>query len=267
MMINLHSGKMKKIILMVVMLVLGLNAVAQEDNCETLYLHNGEVVKGKITAYQPKSHVVMETNDGRVVRYDMSEVEHIQRRQASDNVAFSGDFNGKGPQKGYRGFVDGQIAIASGKYGFSRYGVSTTHGYQFSPWFFAGVGYEYYLFKEQLDQNFSTHTIFGDVHLDFLKSNYTPFFDLRAGYNTGKNMGMMVSPSAGVRIALGKRSPLALNLGVGYSLQWCHVYYYEKWMNTAGYSLRNMEESSLEGSIDIGNQTSGGFTVRVGLEF
>ena len=47
----------------------------------------------------------------------------------------------------------------------------------------------------------------------------------------------------------------------------CHVYYYEKWMNTAGYSLRNMEESSLEGSIDIGNQTSGGFTVRVGLEF
>ena len=81
------------------------------------------MIKGKIADYEPKSHLMIRTDDGRVLRYDIHDVERVQRRPRPDNVAF----NGKSPQKGYRGFVDGQATFASGKYGFSRYGVSTTH--------------------------------------------------------------------------------------------------------------------------------------------
>lgn len=257
-------------LLIVAVLMLAVSAGAQEnEKYETVYLNNGQVIKGKITVYESNSHLVIRTDDGRVLRYDIHEVERVQRRQRPDNVAFSGDFNGKGPQKGYRGFVDGQATFRSGKYGFSRYGVSTTHGYQFRPWLFAGVGYEYYLFKDQMDKKYSTHTIFGDVRIDFMKSSIDPFFDLRVGYNTGKNMGLMISPSIGLRIALGKNTPLALNLGMGYSFQrMSHVYYYYDDLHSDGpYYIIDGKGDHNSALIDMDAQTSGGFTVRVGIEF
>ena len=261
---------MKKLLLMIVMLAVAACAWAQEnEKYETVYLNNGQVIKGKITVYEPNSHLVIRADDGRVMRYDINEVERVQRRTRPDNVAFDGDFNGKGPQRGYRGFVDGQATFRSGKYGFSRYGVSTTHGYQFRPWLFAGVGYEYYLFKDQMDKKYSTHTIFGDVRIDFMKSNVDPFFDLRVGYNTGKNMGLMVSPSIGLRIALGRNTPLALNLGAGYSFQHLsHVYYYDDLYNNKGpFVVIDAEGNHNTTIIDMNGQTSGGFTVRLGIEF
>jgi hypothetical protein len=260
---------MKKVIFLIVAILMVALSASADDKYETVYLNNGQVVKGKITAFEPNSHLVIRTDDGRVLRYDMQEVDRVQRHPVPEKVAFTGDFNGRGPQKGYRGFVDGQATFASGKYGFSRYGVSTTHGYQFRPWFFAGLGYEYYLFKDQMDKKYNTHTIFGDLRIDLLKSSIDPFIDLRIGYNTGKNMGLMVSPSVGLRIALGHNSPLALNLGMGYSFQrLSHVYYYE---NQLSKELPNIiidgEAGHNETLIDLGRQTSGGFTVRVGIEF
>lgn len=262
---------MKKTILLILSLfILAISTNAQEsDKYEVVYLNNGQLIKGKITDYEPKSHLVIRTDDGRVLLYDIHEIERVQRRPRPDNVAFNGDFNGKGPQKGYRGFVDGQATFASGKYGFSRYGVSTTHGYQFRPWLFAGLGYEYYLFKDQMDKKYSTHTIFGDVRVDFMKSSIDPFLDLRVGYNTGKNMGLMVSPSIGLRIALGKNTPLALNVGMGYSFQHLrHVYYYDNLNNNKGpfYVIDGKGDHNTT-IIDMDGQTSGGFTVRVGIEF
>lgn len=261
---------MKKLLLMIVAVIFALNVVAEEnEKYETVYLNNGQVIKGKITAFEPNSHLVIRTDDGRVLRYDIHEVERVQRRPVPDNVAFSGDFNGRGPQRGYRGFVDGQAAFGSGKYGFTRYGVSTTHGYQFKPWLFVGAGYEYYLFKDQMDKKYSTHTIFGDVRLDFMKSLIDPFLDLRVGYNTGKNMGLMVSPSAGIRFALGKNTPLAINVALGYSFQrLSHVFYYNNLNNNKGpYLVINGDGDHNTTLIDMGSQISGGFTVRVGVEF
>lgn len=262
---------MKKIVLlMFAFMAVAIGASAQGDEkYETVYLHNGQVVKGKITAYEPKSHLVIRTDDGRVLRYDMHEVDRVQRGPQPDVVSFAGDFNGKGPQRGYRGFVDAQVAIHSGKYGFSRYGVSTTHGYQFRPWLFAGVGYEYYLFKDQADKKYSTHTFYGDVRIDFLKSHYEPFLDLRVGYNTGKNMGLMVSPSIGLRFALGKNSPFAINVGAGYTFQMMkHIYYFSnELMNGALYTIDNDGNPHSDTFIDLGSQSSGGVTLRLGFEF
>lgn len=261
----------KTILLLFALILLAFEASAQEsEKYETVYLNNGQVIKGKITAYEPNSHLVIRTDDGRVLRYDIHEVERVQRRSRPDNISFLGDFNGKGPQRGYRGFVDGQAAFGSGKYGFTRYGVSTTHGYQFKPWLFVGAGYEYYLFIDQADKKYSTHTAFGDLRIDFLKSNYEPFFDLRMGYNTGKNMGLMICPSAGLRIALGKNIPLALNIGLGYSFQRVYpVYYYDNWLRKDGacYTIDNKAENNDDLFIDAGAHISGGFTLRLGIEF
>lgn len=264
---------MKKTILLILSLfILAISTNAQEsEKYETVYLNNGQVIKGKITAYDAKSHLVIRTDDGRVLRYDIHEVERVQRRSVPDKVAFSGDFNGKGPQRGYRGFVDGQAALGSGKYGFSRYGVSTTHGYQIKPWLFVGAGYEYYLFIDQADKKYSTHTIYGDIRIDFLKSNFEPFIDLRMGYNTGKHMGLMFSPSLGMRFAIGNNSPFAINASVGYSFQRVnHIYYYDNWLNKNGacYTIENVKNNNDDVFIEVdGSQISGGFTLRLGFEF
>jgi hypothetical protein len=265
---------MKKTILLILSLfILAISTNAYEsDKYEVVYLNNGQVIKGKITDYEPKSHLVIRTDDGRVLRYDIHEIERVQRRPRPDNVAFNGDFNGKGPQKGYRGFIDGQASFGSGKYGFTRYGISTTHGYQFKPWLFVGAGYEYYLFIDQIAKKYSTHTLFGNLRVDFLKSNIDPFIDLRAGYNMGKHMGLMISPSIGIRFALGKETPLAINASVGYTFQSVKpIYYYDNWLNKDG-ACYTIENEKIRNSDDVfmeveGTQNSGGFTFRLGLEF
>lgn len=93
--------------------------------------------------------------------------------------------------------------------------------------------------------------------MDFLKSNITPFVGFRAGYNTGKHMGAMVSPMAGVRFGFNK-SPLAINLSLDYV--------YQQW-NRPKYVTDFEANLIIEDETEITKRNVGGFTIRLGLEF
>lgn len=97
----------------------------------------------------------------------------------------------KQPEKGYRGFLDWSNSICrQAVWSFSAgkpvketqlyTGVSTSHGYQFNPNIYvgAGIGLEH---NKKWDSNIVP--LFLDVRTDQEFGKFTPFADLRLGFN------------------------------------------------------------------------------------
>lgn len=130
---------------------------------------------------------------------------------------------GRQPEQGYRGFVDwtNRIYHHWNKTNYSP-GISTSHGYQFNPWLFAGVGLDYSLEDTgffgnhyyDIDNYFLS--IFADVRTDLQFGKFTPFADLRIGVNATSIGTVYFSPSIGYRFNWGRK--VGLNVGVGYTL-------------------------------------------------
>ena len=121
---------------------------------------------------------------------------------------------------GYRGFLDlcGGIGISSG----SKFmvGVSTVHGYQAAPFLFAGVGIAAndMAWKDEYGNNDALVVpVFGDVRLDMGAGRYSPFVDLRGGYDFICGNGIYLNPSIGIHFA--KSDNFGFNLSVGYEFQ------------------------------------------------
>ena len=125
---------------------------------------------------------------------------------------------------GYRGFVDlgGGIGITPG----SRFmvGLSTVHGYQAAPFLFVGVGVAAndIAWKESSGRWESENDgivipVFGDIRLDLGAGRFSPFVDLRGGYDFICGNGIYLNPSIGIHFA--KSDNFGFNLSVGYDHQ------------------------------------------------
>ncbi|MBQ6188002.1 MAG: hypothetical protein IJK49_08695 [Prevotella sp.] len=134
---------------------------------------------------------------------------------------------------GYRGMVDlsGGIGITPG----SRFmvGLSTTHGYQATPFLFFGAGVAinaigvkegYEGHSESNDGEF--YPIFGDIRIDIGSAKFSPFVDFRAGYSFISNKGLYLNPTIGAHYA--KSENFGWNLGVGYEHQSCDGFFIDK---------------------------------------
>lgn len=208
---------------------------------EVVYLKNGSIIRGTIIEQVPNVSLKIQTDDGSIFAYKMSEVEKITKEEtskprANTPTSFSLSFDGRGPQQGYRGFVDMGYTIGTGDTGEGRIELNTVHGYQFMPFLFAGVGVgAHYYF----DSEVVAIPIFADMRADILNNSISPFVDMRIGYSPYDVQGFYFNPSVGCRFAM--QSIKALNASVGYSMQ-----------KGDGYN---------------GKITVGGFNIRVGLEF
>ena len=130
------------------------------------------------------------------------------------------------PERGYRGFVDwsNRYSRHSDQYGgYTQYytGIATSHGYQFNPWLFAGAGIDVEVdpqFIPYLDFLDYTLSLFVEGRTDLKFGPFTPFADVRIGYNANsyENGNLYFSPSIGYRINWGRR--IGLNVGIGYTL-------------------------------------------------
>ena len=238
------------------------------EKYETVYLNNGQVVKGHITEYIPTKSLKIQTDDGRVLSYEMNEVERVVRRSRPEATSYSQGFSDKGAQQGYRAFFDINYTKGCGRFGLNRFGFSTTHGYQFMPFLFAGIGVEYQRYNEEDNSKLRTFTTYADLRSEFLKSNFTPYVELRAGYTFKKNMGFFFNPQVGFRFGLSKAQPrLALNVSLGYEYQRVHAYM----LNTLDASnlvvLHEVSSMSHYLLDDYSSQNCGGITMRLGVEF
>ena len=266
---------MKKIILISILCLLGGIVVQaqtsqnKKEKQEVVKLKNGHRVRGKIVTYAPLDSLVIQEDDGTLQTIYWDNIKQITKEDWQPQQTLGSDFTpGKGPQRGYRGFVDLEYYLSVDEMSKDHIGFSTTHGYQFKPWLFigAGVGMRY-IHKKHLKappfdiyssvpssiygdyvaavnaymskkSDFYIFPVFADIRLDLLKSRFSPFLDCRVGYTFGgKAFGMMLNPSLGCRVGLTDR--LAINATIGYSMQSTDIvaFSYEKsaiWHHEAG---------------------------------
>lgn len=128
--------------------------------------------------------------------------------------------DGRGVLEGYRGFFD--IGYAYGYRDDNLFGralFTTSHGYQFCPYGFFGVG-----FGTAYLHNPGTVSVpvFAHLRSDLLNNSITPFVDVKVGYSFTDVEGLYFSPSLGCRFRVAKR--VGLNLSLGYTLQKSSVY-------------------------------------------
>lgn len=118
---------------------------------------------------------------------------------------------------GYRGFVDlgGGLGITSG----SKFtvGLSTVHGYQAAPFLFFGVGIAANDMVWGDSEDAIVTPVFGDIRFDMGAGKFTPFVDLRGGYDFICGNGLYLNPAIGVHYA--KSDNFGFNLSVGYEHQ------------------------------------------------
>lgn len=89
---------------------------------------------------------------------------------------------------GYRGFVE--IEAIGDDVGISILDLQTTHGYQFNPHFYAGVG-----IGLCTTMGGGGSIVHADFRYDVLKGKHTPFVDLRFS----GDHGLVIHPSVGYR--------------------------------------------------------------------
>lgn len=250
------SVKMKKfaILFMLAIVCAGIGTVSAQSFQEVVYLKNGSIIRGLIVEQIPNKSLKIQMADGSIFVYEMTDVEKITKEQITNrpvrstfttDTSTSGVFqNGRGPQKGYRGFVDLGYTIGTGDFGLDRIEFSTTHGYQILPCLFAGagVGVHYYFDAEAVEI-----PIFADLRADLLKHSVCPFIDMKIGYTVHEDTGFYFNPMVGVRFAVGAKS--AVNFGIGYTMQRIEYRYV-----SGGYSIPD-------------SFNCGGFSIKLGFEF
>lgn len=215
---------MKKIIaLLIIFIGIQIDGNAQSYK-EVVYLKNGSIINGIVIEQVPNESLKIQTVDGSIYVYKMSEVEKIAKEAIPQNYnGFSSNGMGRNTDniaKGYKGFVDFGYALGVGYWELDRVEFTTAHGYQFNPYLFGGIGFgvNYYTVPELCNL-----PIFANIRANLLDARITPFVDFRIGYSVLNIAGLYLAPTVGCRFGLTRK--MAINLGVGYTLQRTEVYY------------------------------------------
>ena len=185
---------MKKIIFLVVAGLISLLSTANAQALqEVVYLKNGSVIRGTIVEQTPNESLKITTKDGNIIICQMGAVERITK-EAAPKKTVKQDVNVR-----YRGFVDLGYTVGVGAVSNSdRVELTTTHGVQILPELFvgAGVGINFY----HSSDGAIAIPFFVDVRSDILRSNITPYVDLKLGYSVGNVDGLYITPSVGCKI-------------------------------------------------------------------
>lgn len=124
-------------------------------------------------------------------------------------------------QKGYRGNVEfGSCFLIGDNYpyppfysndAFIYYNVSTTHGYQFTPYFFIGAGVGFMGWKNAY--GLENCPLFADARLNLSSKRWKPFIDCRIGIDLVNNSSLYISPSIGIQYSFTEKLGLFFKAG------------------------------------------------------
>lgn len=261
---------MKKLILFTLLLFVGISLSAQYLP-EIVYLKNGNLIRGEIVQIIPDKSIEIRSKDGKVYVYNMSEVLSIEKNKSdrpskrnndrrvysnnaeespesayysSDRYSFSDSYS---LREGYRGMFDLGYSLSVDVAQLNRIEFSTSHGYQFNPYLFLGVGGGLSFFYDGDVESTVSFPIFINPRIDFNTGKVSPFIDLKGGYTFGEYVkGLYISPSIGARIAVSDKA--AVNFSMGYTLQQIEVveygggyyddYYYKTHPNIGAITLK-----------------------------
>lgn len=205
---------MKLILASLLLITFSATTLCAQTMQETVYLKNGSIINGTVIEQVPGQSLKIQTKDGSIFAYQMSEVEKITKSTASTSYKRHTISNGN-IKTGYRGFIDLDWSSSKGFItGAYSIGATTSHGYQIVPQLYIGVGAGVNYYYKGTAVNLP---IFADIRTDIINAQATPFVDVKIGYSLLDCEGLYLSPSLGCRISLG--NTMGLNIGVGYTLQ------------------------------------------------
>lgn len=124
---------------------------------------------------------------------------------------------------GYRGFVEAGYSFGVGPQALNRIEISTTHGYQFNKYFFAGVGIgvNYYTLESTPHAGRAlSKPVFAELRGDWSGSRISPFVAVKVGYTlrgVHRVEGFYFAPAVGLRYATSQGN--GWNLSLGYTVQ------------------------------------------------
>ena len=205
---------------------------------DVVYLKNGSIIRGTIIEQVPNESLKIKTADGSVFVYEISQVDKYAKEEP---VLKSKGLNPR--VKGYRGWVETGGAVGLGTFGDGVFTFSTSHGYQFSPYFFlgAGIGVDYHFGWETVFM-----PIFANARAYFIDGKISPFMDVKIGYSPVDDSGLFYfTPSVGVSFGTSKKC--AVNLSIGYNLQRVMMYVYRYVPEYDHYNLLYDSRESLHG--------------------
>lgn len=181
---------MKKLFVLATMLIASFVASAQ-GLIETVYLKNGNVIKGDIVEFQPNKSIKMETADGSLFVFEYKDIEKVTRERhevrvnyhhrphRSHDVKFH-DAEEQAPvfglKKGYRGFVSAESMLGD----IIGLSMSSTHGAQLNEKIFIGGGVGMIIGSDWED-GYSLFPVYADFRVDFLNKKISPFMELKSG--------------------------------------------------------------------------------------
>lgn len=155
--------------------------------------------------------------------------------------------------RGYQSFWETGYAIGVGDWEANMVCVTTSHGIQFNPRIYLGLGFGILgtIYPDEMSEAF--FPVFADFRWTIAKTMCTPFVDMRIGgvaavgseYFTG---GMHLNPSVGLRVAT--HDDNAVNLSIGYMYSDLTMDYYDDYFG------------HVSTPIDCGS-----FSMRIGFEF
>lgn len=246
---------MKRFLLLICLALCGVAFAFSQNYQEVVYLKNGSIIRGVVVEQVPGVSLKIQTSDGNVFVYQMSEVEKISKEAAprqygrqSNHYGGQQGFKGGYRPNGYRGFMEFGGGPGVGDYGDGFVSFSTSHGGQISPYFYlgAGIGFDYHVGY----QTFFL-PIFADLRANFLDNNITPYFGAKIGYSVFDATGVYLNPTLGIDVALDSR--LGFNFSLGYNLQSAEIISYSYYGYSYSYSSRE--------------RIIGGITFKFGVHF
>lgn len=175
-------------------------------------------------------------------------------------------------ERGYRGFfeISGVVGMTTDYGGGDKaVSMSTSHGWQISPYAYlgVGVGFDRHLGERQ---DITFFPVFLDARMNILDTRISPYIGLRAGYSFGKNTGVYAYPSVGLSLGVTKR--FGFDVALGYSIQSAEFYKF----GTDDYLIAHCKgltqyhehyQDVLDGNYTKFRELLGGFTLRIGVSF
>lgn len=234
--------------------------VSGQQMIEILHLKNGSKIKGMIIEQVPNVSIKIQTSDGSVFVYQISEVEKITKEVVPDQVIESKTRNTVVIDRDRSGFVNvtelsygigvGEYSGVSSGYGFNgeisepnkdNYARLTTvnglglfHGLMSAG---LGVGVEYYYDAEVIQI-----PLFADIRLMPVSGSVSPSIVLQGGYsiNTdGHERGLELAGGLGIDAAMTVKSSVVFTL----------LYDYQEFSTQSRYHHREYRGGSLRMSL------------------
>ena len=149
---------------------------------------------------------------------------------------------------GFSPIIEGAVMIPSNTYS-SAYALHGIMGYQFNPYFYAGVGVSLDVYDSDLFV-----PVFADLRYFFLDGQFSPYFFLDGGYALPVDVdeqlkgGPMVNPGVGLRYWLTR--VVAVNGSLGYR-----------------YQSIPRDVVDIDGTVTTQANYIQSFTIRLGLQF